>query len=806
MTEVERINEFNQAKVFFEKKDFFNAKIKFKELLKENLNEYGPNYFLAKIAQEEKDLKLAEAYGERIIKNNPANIRGWNLLIDLNLKNGNLNKAIKYAKENIRLGYHKGEMNYNLGKIFLDNRKIDEAVDCFKKSFSLNNNDYKPLYGLALVNINKENYDSAIKYILKCLSYDENNINLLNAIGFCHYQKKNYIKANSYYLNSIKLNSKQPEILLSIGTNLTFLESYSESIEYFKKSLKLNNKNINSYINYGRALASLSQHKNAIEVYNQGIKINKNHPLLLANIGASYLNLGEIREAKKVLNRSFEIDCNKIETLVNLGNIASIEQDFYNALDFYKRALKIDKENLIILNNISKTQIDLGLLEDSYKNLKKIIKKNPNYSKAYNNISTYYFEKGNIEKSIINAQKAMDCSKEEKDLPDIYNNIGNCHKALGELDKSIISYKKSLEFVNAPAESFMQLAYLNKIPVNDPMIKKMENQKYQNITLKDKATIGFGLYRVYEDNGDYKKAFLNLKEANLIYKNINNPIDIKRLENDYNIKKEIYSHKNFSNYNTVGFNSNIPIFIVGMPRSGTSLLEQILSNHSKISGAGELTRISELKSRIITTRQELTSENGLRTYYNEKLIKKINSKDRVELGKEYVKFLKNYLGKGKKHVIDKMPGNFLNIGFIKLILPKAKIINIVRNPMDNCFSLYSLRFHRGHEFSYDLESLANYYNLYQELMDFWSQEFVNDIYNIQYENLVENIENETKKILNHCNLNFEENCINFHKNKRTVLTASDVQVRKKINSSSINKWKKYDKNLSILQRILINQN
>ena len=153
-----------------------------------------------------------------------------------------------------------------------------------------------------------------------------------------------------------------------------------------------------------------------------------------------------------------------------------------------------------------------------------------------------------------------------------------------------------------------------------------------------------------------------------------------------------------------------------------------------------------------------------------------------------------------------MPGNFLNIGFIKLILPKAKIINIVRNPMDNCFSLYSLRFHRGHEFSYDLEVLANYYNLYQELMDFWSQEFVNDIYNIQYENLVENIANETKKILNHCNLNFEENCINFHKNKRTVLTASDVQVRKKINSSSINKWKKYDKNLSILQRILINQN
>jgi tetratricopeptide (TPR) repeat protein len=803
MTEEERIYEFNKAKKFFQKRDFSNAKQKFKEILKDNLDEYGPNYFLAKIAQEEKDLKLAETYGEKIIKSNPTNVRGWNLLIDLNLKSGNSDKAIKYAKENIRLGYHKGEMNYNLGKIFLYIKKFDNAEDFFKKSFSLNINDNKSLYGLALVNIHKENYDSAIKYLLKQLSYDKNNVNSLNAIGFCYYQKKNYIKANSYYFKSIKLNSKQPDILLSIGTIFTILESYNESIEYFKKSLKLNSKNINSYINYGRALASLNQHKNAIEIYNQGLKINKNQPLLLANIGASYLNLGEIKEAKNILNKALEIDSNKIETLVNLGNVASIEQDFYKALDFYKKALKIDKENLIILNNISKIQIDLGLLDDSYKNLKKIIKKNPTYSKAYNNISNYYYEKGNIEESIINAQKALDCIKEEKDLPEIYNNIGNCHKALGEIDKSIISYKKSLEFVNAPAEAFMQLSYLNKIQINDPIIKKMENHKNKNIALKEKATIGFGLYKVYEDNEDYERAFLNLKEANLIYNRINKPIDIKRLENDYNTKKEIYSHKTFSNYNSSGFNSNIPIFIVGMPRSGTSLLEQILSNHSKISGAGELTKISELKSKLITTRKELTSENSIRTYYNENLIKKIKADTRVELGKEYIKFLKNYLEKGKEYVTDKMPGNYVNIGFIKLILPKAKIINIERNPMDNCFSLYSLRFHRGHEFSYDLEALANNYNLYQELMEFWKQEFINDIFTVKYENLIENLEIETTKILRHCGLDFEENCINFHKNKRVVLTASNVQVRKKINNSSINRWKKYDKELSILQKNLI---
>tara|TARA_B110000008_G_C16970932_1_gene563846 strand:- start:1470 stop:3890 length:2421 start_codon:yes stop_codon:yes gene_type:complete len=802
MSDLERIKEFNEAKNFFEKKDFPNAKKKFISLLNENINEYGPNYFLGKIAEEEGNLKLAETYGERIIACDPHNIKGWIFLIELYLNNKNIDKAIKYAIKNIDYGYHKSEMNYCLGKIYFDSGKLDKAESFFIESYSINNNYHKSLYGLSLVNIHKKNYDTALKYLLKQLSYDSKNINVLNAIGFCYYQAKNFQEAKNYYLKSIKIKSDQSDILLSVGTILTLLENYSESIKYFNKSLKLNSKDINTYINYGRALASLNEDRKALEIYSQGLKINENHPLLLTNIGASFLNLGEIKEAKKVLNKSLEIDANKIETLTNLGNIASLEQEFYKALDFYNEALKIDKENIVILNNISKIQLDLRQFDKCYENLKKILKKNPEYSKAHNNISSYYYEKGEIKKSLKSAMKALKYNKSEKDLPEIYNNIGNCHKALGEIEQSINSYEKSLKFINAPAEAFMQLSYLKKILINDPLISKMEDRKNKNINLRDKAIIDFGLYKVYEDNKDYKKAFLSLEEANLEYKKLNKPFDIKILESEYDKKKEIYTHQNFPNYSSEGFNSDIPIFIVGMPRSGTSLLEQILSNHSKISGAGELTKISELKSKLISTRQEITKDNHVKTYFNENLIKELSSEIKNDAGKEYISFLKKYLEKGKKYVTDKMPGNYINIGFIKLILPKAKIINIERNPMDNCFSLFSLRFNRGHEFSYDLEMLGKNYNLYQDLMNFWNKEFNNDIYNIKYESLVENIEKETRKLLNYCNLNFEENCINFHKNKRSVLTASSVQVRKKINTSSINRWKRYDKDLTLLKDVL----
>ena len=185
-------------------------------------------------------------------------------------------------------------------------------------------------------------------------------------------------------------------------------------------------------------------------------------------------------------------------------------------------------------------------------------------------------------------------------------------------------------------------------------------------------------------------------------------------------------------------------------------------------------------------------------------IKYLSSKDRVDLGNEYLKNISDLIDNPSKahRFTDKQMLNFINLGFIKMIFPNAKIIHVKRNPMDNCFSIYSLRFNGHQPFAYNQVELGKYYKMYEKMMSHWRNTFPDYIYEVSYENLVENLQNEVKGILEFCNLNFEDSCINFYKNKRSVITSSSLQVREKIYSSAINRWKNYEKELKPLYGIL----
>ena len=239
-------------------------------------------------------------------------------------------------------------------------------------------------------------------------------------------------------------------------------------------------------------------------------------------------------------------------------------------------------------------------------------------------------------------------------------------------------------------------------------------------------------------------------------------------------------------------NKTKPIFIIGMPRSGTSLVEQIISSHSNVFGCGELPILSKIiKDNFLSEEREILD-----------ISKNINDNPLLldKSRKEYSNFIKNFKIQDE-YITDKAPLNFRWIGFIKLIFPKAKIIHCHRDPKNNCFSIFKNLFEGGLYFSYDQDDLVQYYNQYSDLMNFWKLKYENFILDVKYEDLVSNNIKEIKKILEFCDLDYQEKCLLFHKNKTPIKTMSTAQARKPIYKTSINSFEKYSKYLKTLNNL-----
>ena len=303
-----------------------------------------------------------------------------------------------------------------------------------------------------------------------------------------------------------------------------------------------------------------------------------------------------------------------------------------------------------------------------------------------------------------------------------------------------------------------------------------------------KMHLAFGLGKAYEDTKSYENAFKYFKLANQLRRknlkyNINDDIAFFK-----NLKK-IFNKELFNKFKNSGNLSKRPIFIVGMFRSGTTLVEQILASHSKVYGGGESRVFFQAMSSFLKFDSKSVFKKNLDTYKPSTF---------EDIGNLYISVAKKFQP-NFEFITDKQPLNFKWIGLIKLALPNAKIIHCKRNPIDNCLSIYKNYFDfNDNPYSYDLNELAQHYNLYADLMKYWNSLLPEFIYNISYEELIKNQKDQTEKLLNFSNLDWEENCMNFFKNKRNVNTASVMQVRRPLYKDSVNSWKNYEKYLSVL--------
>ena len=513
-------------------------------------------------------------------------------------------------------------------------------------------------------------------------------------------------------------------------------------------------KNIDYLKNKVSILINLYQSKQFEEITIKGrALINEfpNQEILINITSLAFSAIGKHTEARELLKKFLKKEPDNHTILNNLGLVSTSMGENEEAENFYIRALEAKSDFIDSLINLGNLKNKQNKTNEAKKYFLQALKINNNLEQAKISLAAHYDQVGDFDE----AKK-------------LYNEIleNNPNNTLA--DKS--------------------LSLIHKYEKGDPHILKMEDKISQTTNVEDVKRLSFALGKAYEDTKEYDKSFKFYKSAN----------DIQNENINYNIQEENNLFKNIKKtFDTINLEpqKNLGqkiIFIVGMPRSGTTLIEQILSSHQNVYGAGELSFLTEVIENNL-----LIKDKNLNNYFhtpNDEILKKMQM--------EYLEKVKIF--KNQKHyLIDKAPLNFRWIGFIKLLFPNSKIIHCNRDPMDICWSNYKNSFaSKLQNYSYSFEALSNYYNLYYNLMNFWSDKLNVKIYNIIYENLILEKEIEIKKLLNFCELDWDENCLQFHNNKKAVSTASLAQIRQPLYSSSVKKWKNYFTQLNDLEKKL----
>ena len=500
--------------------------------------------------------------------------------------------------------------------------------------------------------------------------------------------------------------------------------------------------------------------------------------------GIRHAKAGRNKLAEESYKNVLSKDNKNVDALRLLGLLAFKNNNHDIAEKLLIRAIQLDPYFHLLWDNLAKVFRVQNKLEESKKAFENLIKLDPKNNEAFVALGTIYNKLAQYKDGINSYKKAL---KLNDNNARVYLSMGHALKTLGNRNECEDSYLKAIKLFPLSGEGYWSLANLKTYTFNENQIHAMKSAIKEDMHEQEKIQMMFALGKAYESKKDFKESFKFYNDGNWMQRKT---VEYNAEENSKSIDLTIdffKQNKEKLNFDS-GISSKDPIFILGLPRAGSTLLEQILSSHSMIEGTEELHNIMTIGRRIRTT-------NDSKNYLNNLL--DLSKENISSYGNMYIDETR-WARKDNNFFIDKMPNNFPHIGLIKMILPNAKIIDARRNPLDGCFSCFKQYFAKGQHFTYDLDDVARYYKDYLKIMKFWNNYFPDEIHTVCYENVINNPEQEVRLMLKYLGLDFEKSCMDFHKSSRPVKTASSEQVRQPIYKSGMNYWENYEDDLSTL--------
>jgi tetratricopeptide (TPR) repeat protein len=696
-----------------------------------------------------------------------------------------------------------------LGLIAQKANRHDLAIEQFQRAVNIDNSSALLYYnmGISLDYIGRR--EEAVQILQTAVEKDPGNnqiSNYLNGIldntlqnnkagsvqidaqealqrGISFHQTGQLDEAIQWYRKVLDIQPKNIAAFCNIGVVLQSQGKLSEAIVSYKKAISIKPDYASAYSNLGYALQEQGELEEAVSSYKKAISINPDYADAYSNLGNTLKEQGKLEEAVSSYKKAISIKPDYADAYSNLGNALKEQGKLEEAVSSYKKAISIKPDYAEVYYNLGHALKEQGRLEEAVSSYKKTISINPSLAEAYYNLGNILQDQEKSEEAVASYKKAISINP---DYADAYSNLGNTLKNQGKLEEAVSSYKKAIAIKPDLAEAYYNLSTTKEFSdVSETQV--MKDILKSAGTNNDKIFLNFALGKAMSDINNDSEAFKyfiagnRLKRADLVFDILDAAKTAKKFQKTFN-KSFFESRKGF------GCKDKTPIFILGMPRSGSTLIEQILSSHPDVYGAGEL---SFIEHNIL----QKMSSNSVKMIPH--TVSRFTSNDVSELCNKYIKQIREIEPK-TKFIIDKMPDNYFYIGVIKLILPNAKIIHSVRSPEDTCLSIFRAKFTETHNYAYELSELGQYYRMYSELMAHWHDTFPGTIYDVHYEKLTVSQEDETRKLLDFCELNWNDKCLSFHKTVRNVKTASNYQVRQPMYTNSVNGWKRFEKQLQPL--------
>lgn len=541
---------------------------------------------------------------------------------------------------------------------------------------------------------------------------------------------------------------------LAYGDVLVELEKYADA-KFAYECARLADPQVRRIEQARNALAS-DQHKMAEEIFRDILRSDPAHVAALCGLAAVSLTASRPQDATRLL----------------------------------RHALKQSAHLPLAWRGLSQALLARGALpeaESAVRHLLKIEDENPN---NWVLLATVYTRLMRQQDALAAFEEAARMNPGEVRLR---LSIGHLNKTLGRRNECEEAYKRCLAMDPSMGEAYWSLADLKNYVFSDAEIASMQSLlKSEAGDDEDQAHVHFALGRAFEHKRDYPAAFDHYARGNRRRRKTV-PFDMQAFENKTRRVRECFDHAFFAARSGCGYPDPSPIFIVGLPRSGSTLIEQILASHSCVEGTFELPN-------LLSIVREFDHADAQHDAYPE-IVRAASQEYLGRLGRRYIEETAPLRGT-RPYFIDKMPNNFSHVGLIHAILPRAVIIDARRHPMDACFSTFKQHFAEGQSFSYDLEDLGRYYRCYLSLMDHWDAVLPGKVLLLQYEQLIRDPELQIRRILEHCSLPFEAACLSFHETKRPVRTASAEQVRQPLYTSGVGYWRHFEENLEPLKRAL----
>ena len=522
--------------------------------------------------------------------------------------------------------------------------------------------------------------------------------------------------------------------------------------------------------------------------YRRVLAAQPDHADALHLLGVIAHQTGRHDLAVELISQAIKQNPQNATYFCNLGVALKQQGKLDAAVSAYHQAIGIKPDYAEAYSNLGAALHGQGKLDEAVATDRQAIQIKPDFAEAYSNLGAALRDQGKPDESVDTCRQAIFL---KPNFAEAYYNLGLALMALGRLSESRAALEQAIRLAPRNTKYRRHLGDIVRFVAGDPHLAAMEQLAQDSAALSpsDRIELHFALAKAYEDVGRHAEAFRQWQDGNALKRRqiaYNEATTLRALDR----AREIFTSELIRRRQGKGHPSSIPVFILGMPRSGTTLVEQVLASHPQVFGAGELKHFSRAVEGVRRT-------IGISPVFPE-LVSGMTDEDFCDLGARYLALIER-LAPTAIRITDKMPSNFIYAGLIHLALPNAIMIHTTRDPIDTCLSCFSKLFSEGHKYTCDLAELGRYYRHYQALMAHWRRVLpAGRILDIRYEDVVADLEGQARRIVAHCGLDWDPCCLAFHQTERPVLTASATQVRQPIYDSSIGRWRVYEEFLAPL--------